>query len=74
MYLLLESQPSGAKPKGLLVDPADRGALDKVREETNDNVEIVGVLTTHHHEDHAGGNPLVVSQPHRHYVNLCRNR
>lgn len=69
MYLLLESQhPENAKPKGLLVDPADTGALGKVRKEIGDGVDIVGVLTTHHHEDHAGGNHLIVRWLHLPFI------
>jgi hydroxyacylglutathione hydrolase len=72
MYLLVEQQRSSegatttseAKLKALLVDPADPKALEKAHAaagQVNIDVDIVGVLTTHHHGDHAGGNDIIVS-------------
>lgn len=60
MYLLAEdSSSAGSKPQAFVIDPADPNALDKFQK-VEPNVEIVGVLTTHHHEDHAGGNSIIV--------------
>ncbi|CAG8576814.1 7302_t:CDS:10 [Acaulospora colombiana] len=70
MYLLVEQQQSVGnstigqtnKLKALLVDPADPKALAKAHAaagEANMDVDIVGILTTHHHEDHAGGNDII---------------
>jgi glyoxylase-like metal-dependent hydrolase (beta-lactamase superfamily II) len=72
MYLVVEQQRSSesattiseAKLKALLVDPADPKALEKAHAaagQANIDVDIVGVLTTHHHGDHAGGNDIIVS-------------
>ncbi|KAG8824645.1 hypothetical protein FRC19_001367 [Serendipita sp. 401] len=69
MYVLMEERTGAGditnNVKALLVDPADPKALEKVstvlEEEGAGSVDIVGVLTTHHHEDHAGGNDIVVS-------------
>ncbi|KIM32041.1 hypothetical protein M408DRAFT_15014 [Serendipita vermifera MAFF 305830] len=59
MYLLAEDGSStGSKPKAFIIDPADPDALGKFQKVDN-NVEIVGILTTHHHEDHAGGNSII---------------
>ncbi|KAG8837988.1 Cytoplasmic glyoxalase II [Serendipita sp. 411] len=69
MYVLMEERTGTGdikanNVKALLVDPADPKALEKVstvlEEEGAGSVDIVGVLTTHHHEDHAGGNDIVV--------------
>jgi hydroxyacylglutathione hydrolase len=66
MYLLAEGidggHTSARKAKAFLVDPADPKALHKIAAlEGVGQVEIVGVLTTHHHKDHAGGNGIIVS-------------
>jgi hydroxyacylglutathione hydrolase len=61
MYLLAEdSRTGGRKPKGLLIDPAVPDALERIQK-INSDIDIVGVLTTHHHEDHAGGNSIIVN-------------
>lgn len=58
MYVLQESKAVGEKSKAFLIDPAAPDALDKVSAlPEGKSLDIVGVLTTHHHEDHAGGNP-----------------
>ena len=66
MYLLAEgtddAHASTQKVKAFLVDPADSEALHKIAAlEGVGQVEIVGVLTTHHHEDHASGNGIIAS-------------
>ena len=62
MYVLAESRGAGGKNKAFLIDPAVKDALDKVSAlPEGDSLDIVGVLTTHHHEDHSGGNPTIVS-------------
>jgi hydroxyacylglutathione hydrolase len=66
MYLLAEGTDgvptSAQKAKAFLVDPADSKALHKIAAlEGVGQIEIVGILTTHHHEDHAGGNEIIVS-------------
>jgi hydroxyacylglutathione hydrolase len=62
MYLLAEEDPTdGSKPKGFLIDPAVPDALERIRK-LNSNVDIIGVLTTHHHKDHAGGNGIIVNR------------
>lgn len=64
MYLLAEGDdgptPVGKKRAALLVDPASPKALEKIAALEDIEVDIIGVLTTHHHEDHAGGNNLIV--------------
>ncbi|PVF92126.1 Metallo-hydrolase/oxidoreductase [Serendipita vermifera] len=73
MYLLVDQQQSTEdstagrtnKLKALLVDPADPKALAKAHAaagEANLDVDIVGILTTHHHEDHAGGNDIIAKE------------
>eukprot|EP00440_Ansanella_granifera_P005746 gb/GFBE01006234.1/.p1 GENE.gb/GFBE01006234.1/~~gb/GFBE01006234.1/.p1 ORF type:complete len:255 (+),score=37.33 gb/GFBE01006234.1/:1-765(+) len=55
-YLLIDD----ASKKAACVDPAEAHlVLAKAKEE---GVEIVAVLTTHHHYDHAGGNQQMVEQ------------
>ncbi|KAG8812529.1 Cytoplasmic glyoxalase II [Serendipita sp. 399] len=75
MYVLMEDRRNneGDAPdvqangvKALLVDPADPKPFDKIskalEKEEAGAVQIVGVLTTHHHQDHAGGNDIVAKQ------------
>lgn len=62
MYLLEDdSHAGGTKPKAFLIDPAVPDALERIQK-VNNNVDIVGILTTHHHGDHAGGNGIIVSE------------
>ena len=61
MYLLWDKKTK----EGAIVDPFDPKAIFAKAKELG--VKITSVLTTHSHNDHDGGNPLVakmVQQPH----------
>lgn len=46
--------------KGVVVDPGDAApVLDYLK---NYHIELIGILITHHHWDHTGGNPKLLEQ------------
>jgi len=56
MYLITDKETN----KAFIVDPVDYGGV--LEEVSEQQVSLQGILTTHHHWDHAGGNEALVKE------------